>query len=200
MRREKPVPFRGEPQPVGEPAVQGPPNDHAQLAEGPKVGVLAPRDGLDVQVAQEVLHAVVDLLVGERLYEAAEQLQAGRLVPVLLDELPVVPPQAGLARVAGLDGLSRAPASYRARHEGRPDPAGVERLWHPRRVADEHEPAGHHAVVLPPHRDLKVARCVVPVAGIVGQARAADGPVPAHVLFYERRDAVAAAHAGVAPL
>src|SRR5712691_8095211 len=92
-----------------------------------EVGVLPVRYRLDVLLGEEVLHAVVDLLVRQGLEIPAENLKTRHLEPVGLHVLDVVTPEGFLPRVIRLKGGSDDLPEDHARVDRRTDSAGVQR-------------------------------------------------------------------------
>src|SRR5881296_192464 len=148
-----------------------------------EVGVLPIGYRLDVLLREEVLHAVVDLLVRQGLEVASEDLKTRHLEPVGLHVLDVVTPEGLLPRVIRLKSRRDDLPEDHARIDRGTDSAGVERPGEPGGVSDHRKTVGHHAVVLPPHGDLPVSLGVLLVRLAVGKPRVLDHWVRLDVLI-----------------
>src|SRR5947209_11724657 len=96
-----------------------------------EVGVLPIGYRLDVLLREEVLHAVVDLLVRQGLEVASEDLKTRHLEPVGLHVLDVVTPEGLLPRVIRLKSRRDDLPEDHARIDRGTDSAGVERPGEP---------------------------------------------------------------------
>ena len=128
----------GVPEPLGEVVLAQRPEEENGVHHLDPVEIrMAPlADRPDVFLGEEVLHPVVDLLVGERLQVSPEDLEARHLVAVGGHVLDVVTPERLLAVVASpRSALGHDLPEDHARVHRRAYPSRVERPGQPRRVA-----------------------------------------------------------------